>query len=85
MRRHRILQLRVPVASSLRREIQNVPDRTHQIYAAFLDLRRHPWVRRVEMVYVAAAIPIKDRNRGILLAFAVFASEIEFERAISGT
>src|SRR5438876_6654496 len=82
--RQALFQLRVPVTSTLRREIQDVPDRTHQIYAALFDLRRHPWMRRVEMVNGAVAIPGEDRNRGILIALPVFASKIVFERAISG-
>ena len=84
VRSHWIFQLRVPVTSPLRREIQNVPDWTHQIYAALLDLRRHPWMRRVEMVNGAVAVPIENRDRRILIALAVFASKIVFERAISG-
>src|ERR1022692_2442093 len=84
VRSHWIFQLCVPVTSPLRCEIQNVPDRTHQIYAALLDLRRHPWMRRVAMVNGAVAIPCEDRNRGILMALPVFASRIVFERAIAG-
>ena len=84
VRCHWIFQLCVPVTSPLRPEIQNVPDRTHKISAALLDLRRHPWTRRVEMLNGAIAIPIEDRNRGILLALPVIASKIEFERAVSG-
>ena len=61
-----------------------MPDRTQQIYAALLYLRRHPWMRRVEMVNGAVAVLGEDRNHRILMALPVFASKIVFERVISG-
>jgi pimeloyl-ACP methyl ester carboxylesterase len=81
---HRIFKFRVPVTSPLRGEIEDVPDRTHQIYAALLDLRGDPRMRRIEMVDGAVAISGEDRNRGILMTFPVLASKIVFERVISG-
>ena len=41
-------------------------------------------MRRVEMVNGAMAIPREDRNRGILIAFPIFAPKIVFECAVSG-
>jgi hypothetical protein len=41
-------------------------------------------MRGVAMLNGAMAILNEDRNRGILLALRVFASQIVFERAVSG-
>lgn len=83
MRAIRVGELRVPVAATLRREIEEVVDRRQQVDSPFFDIVGHPRVRRVRVSKRAVAVPREDRDGRVLPAFCIRAAQIVFERAVA--
>src|ERR1700687_5605298 len=53
LRLFRVFEFRIPIASSLRSEVQDIPDRAQQIDATLLDIARHSGMRAVAVAYGA--------------------------------
>src|SRR5262249_20200452 len=77
-----VVKVGVPVAAALRSEVHKVPDGTEFINSALADVRSNPRMRAVEMAQGSADIVSKNGNRGVLISFPVFASEIPCESAL---
>src|SRR5207245_9580266 len=78
-----IVQPCVTLASALRRQVHQIPDRIQLIDAALSDLRREPWMAAVKMPQRAVTVSGENRDRRILLSFAIFAAEIVLESAVA--
>src|SRR5207245_9333071 len=48
------------------------------------DLRREPWMAAVKVPQRAVTVSGENRDRRILLSFAIFAAEIVLESAVAG-
>src|SRR5207245_6340670 len=74
----------VELAASLRRQVQQIPNRSQLIDAALFDVVGQPWMATVEMAQRAVAVSSENRNRRVLMSFGIFASEIVLESAFAG-
>ncbi len=79
-----VLERRIERAASLRRQIQNIPNRNQLIDAALLDVVGQPWMTTVEMAQRAVTVSRENRNSRVLIAFAIFAAKIVLESAFPG-
>ena len=74
----------VPVAAALGRQVHEVPHGSKQVDATLLNVRGHSGMRGVEVPDSAVSVTSEDGNSGILIAVAVFATEVELECAVAG-
>ncbi len=79
-----VVKARVPVASPLRGEVQEVPDGSEQVDAALADVRSHPRMRGVEVAQGAVSVAGKNGNGRVLMPFAVFSAEVILESVAAG-
>src|SRR5437867_10344913 len=84
-RPHSIVESRVPVPSSLRREVKKVVDGAEEIQTAFPDVLRKPRMPRIEVTHRAVFIPRKDRHRGVLPPLPILAEQVVLERVRPAT
>src|SRR5437870_8377522 len=79
-----VIERRVKGASSLWRQIKDIPNRIQLIDAALFDVIGQPRMATVKMAQRAVTVSSENRNRRVLLSFAIFAAEIVLESAFSG-
>src|SRR6266850_114433 len=79
-----VLERRIKLAASLRRQVQHIPNRIQLINAALFDVLGQPWMTTVKMAQRAIAVSRENRNRGVLMSFAIFAAEIVLKSAVAG-
>ena len=58
-----VAKVGVPVATPLRSQVHEVPDRSEQVNAALIDVGRHPGMRCVEVAHRAVSITGENGNR----------------------
>src|SRR6185312_4921826 len=80
-----IVERSIPLASSLRCQIQTIPNWIEFVDAALFDIGGQPGVTTVKMPQGAVTLSSENRDCRILTSFAIFAAEIVFEGAFAGT
>ena len=78
-----VLKRCIKLASTLRRQIQHIPNRNQLINAALFDVVGQPWMATVKMPQRAVTVSRENRNRRVLMSRRVFTAEIVLERAVS--
>jgi len=79
-----VLERRIKLAASLRRQVQHIPNRNQLIDAALFDVVGQPWMATVKMAQRAITVSRENRNRRVLMSFAIFAAEIVLKSAVAG-
>src|ERR1043166_2771019 len=79
-----VVETGVPVATTLRSEVQEVPDGSEQVDAPLFDVGRHPRMRAVEVPQRAVGAARENGNGRVLMPFAVFTAEVVLEGAVAG-
>src|SRR5439155_1657347 len=79
-----VLERCIPLAASLRRQVQHIPNRIQLINAAVFDVVGQPWMATVKMAQRAVTLTRENRNRRVLTSFGVFAAEIVLKSAVAG-
>src|SRR5882724_8176633 len=79
-----IVKRRIPLPTSLRRQVHHVPNRIQFIDATLFDVVGQPRMTTVKMAQRAVTVSCENRNRGVLMSFAIFAAKIIFKSAVTG-
>src|SRR6266567_7684385 len=79
-----VLERCIPLTSALRRQVHNIPNRILLVNAALFDVVGQPWMPTVKMAQRAITVSRENRNRRVLMSFAIFAAEIVLESAFAG-
>src|SRR5438445_10775728 len=77
-----VLKRCIKLASTLRRQIQHIPNRNQLINAALFDVVGQPWMATVKMTQRAITVSRENRNRRVLISFTIFAAEIVLESTL---
>src|SRR6059036_238562 len=78
-----VIERRIKGASSRWRQIKDIPNRIQLVDAALFDVVGQPWMTTVKMAQRAVGISGENRNRRVLMSFAIFAAEIVLESAVA--
>src|SRR2546428_2957762 len=79
-----VIERRVKGASSLWRQIKDIPNRIQLVDATLFDVSCQPRMSTVKMAQRAVAVSRENRNRRVLMSRRVFAAEIVLESAFAG-
>src|SRR5258706_15618398 len=79
-----VLERRIKLAASLRRQVQHIPNRIQLVNAALFDVVCQPRMATVKMAQRAITVARENRNRRVLISFAILAAEIILKSAVAG-
>src|SRR5438034_8691497 len=74
-----VAELRVPISTALWRQVQHVIHGAQKVEATLLDIVGHRRMRTVEVAKRAGAVSDENRDRRVLVSFAIFATHVVFE------
>src|SRR5215204_4568931 len=80
-----VLQLCVNLASSLPREIHDMPDGSQFVDTALLDILRQPRMAGIRMTDRIVTVLRENRYRGVLIPFFILTAEVVLKCARAGT
>src|SRR5256885_9156815 len=79
----RVIELRVPVPSPLRREVEDMINGAQEVETPLFEVLGEPRVASVEVTQRPVTVPGEDRHCGVLVSLAVLAQQIILERVRS--
>src|SRR5690606_5216161 len=74
----------VELASALRGQVENVPERIVFVDATLFDVVREPGMHAIEVAHRSFLLQGENGNRRVLVALPIFASEVVLEAARGG-